>query len=160
MFRRNNPFLLSAGVLLLAGLSFPAGARVVNCTASAFHVWRAPRDTPNPLAISCCHAREESPRRWIAGSGNSLTLFLSTGVTSHVTEHSAAGPDFSEALLLIDEPNRGYPNGPPPLRCSIAETSARQTTARSAPESARSPAPVIPPKPTTAPSSRPSAPAQ
>ena len=42
-----------------------------------------------------------------------LTLFLNTNVTSLVTEHSATGPDFSEALLLVDEPNQGSPNGAP-----------------------------------------------
>jgi hypothetical protein len=36
-----------------------------------------------------------------------LTVTLNVNATSLVTESSATGPSFSEALLLIDEPNRG-----------------------------------------------------
>jgi hypothetical protein len=42
-----------------------------------------------------------------------LTVFLNTNATSLVTEHNPAGLDFSEALLLVDEPNRGVVGGPP-----------------------------------------------
>jgi hypothetical protein len=42
-----------------------------------------------------------------------LTVFLNTNETSLVTEHNPAGVDFSEALLLVDEPNLGGVNGPP-----------------------------------------------
>jgi hypothetical protein len=114
MFRRNNPFLFPAGALLLAGLSFPAAAQVVNCTASAVPRLARTAGYTEPVGdiVLSCTGGIPTPAGSLVPEIN-LTLFLNTDVTSRVTEHSAAGPDFSEALLLIDEPNRGNPNGSP-----------------------------------------------
>src|SRR5580704_19052474 len=103
MFRRNNPFLFPAGALLLAGLSFPAAAQVVNCTASAVPRLARTAGYTEPVGdiVLSCTGGLPTPAGSLVPEIN-LTLFLNTNVASRVTVHSTAGPDFSEALLLID----------------------------------------------------------
>jgi hypothetical protein len=113
MLCRNNPLLFPVGALLLAGLSFPAAAQVT-CTASTIPRLARTAGNTEPVGdiVLSCTGGSPTPAGSLVPQIN-LTLFLNTNVTSLVTEHSAAGPDFSEALLLIDEPNRGNPNGLP-----------------------------------------------
>jgi hypothetical protein len=48
-----------------------------------------------------------------------ISVFLNTHITSRITAHTGAGAEFSEALLLIDEPNSGQAPGIGPV--SIAK---------------------------------------
>jgi hypothetical protein len=99
--------------VLLAGFVVPAGAQIT-CSASALPKLARSAGNTEPVAdiVLTCTGGTPTPAGLLVPQIN-LTLFLNTNVTSLVTEHSATGPDFSEALLLVDEPNRGAANGPP-----------------------------------------------
>lgn len=106
---------LPVAMMALAGLAAVVNAQPVTCTPSA--------DTPLPARtagntelvrdiVLSCTGGTPTP----AGSKVpqiNLSVVLNTNATSLVTEHNPAHLDFSEALLLVDEPNRGIVNGVP-----------------------------------------------
>ena len=110
---RNNRLLVAAASLL-AAFAVSAGAQPITCSASTTP--RLNRTAGNTELLGDivlnCTGGLPTP----AGSAVpqiNLTVFLNTNQTGVVTEHSATGPNFSEALLLVDEPNRGNAAGPP-----------------------------------------------
>jgi len=110
-------YLIAATAIFVV---IPARAQVT-CTASAGVplLARTAGDTERVGdVVLTCTGGTPTPAGSLVPQIN-LTVFLNTNVTSLVTEHSASGPNFSEALLLIDEPNRGQPNAPatPLLNC-------------------------------------------
>jgi hypothetical protein len=112
MFHLSKSCLLPAA-MLLAGFVVPAGAQIT-CSASALPKLARTAGKTEPVAdiVLTCTGGTPTPAGALVPQIN-LTVFLNTNVTSLVTEHSATGPDFSEALLLVDEPNLGAPNGAP-----------------------------------------------
>jgi hypothetical protein len=112
----SNPRKLNSlpfAAILLAFLVVPAGAQV---TCSASTIPRLARTAGNTELVAdivlACTGGTPTPAGLLVPQIN-LTVFLNTNLTSLVTEHTATGPDFSEALLLVDEPNLGGANGPP-----------------------------------------------
>jgi hypothetical protein len=100
--------------MLLAGVVIPATAQIT-CTASVAAPLLA-RNAGNTELVSdivlSCTGGMPTPAGSFVPQIN-LSVILNVNATSLVTEHSATGANFSEALLLIDEPNRGGANGPP-----------------------------------------------
>ena len=118
-----NTFSIKSGffaaALLLAAAAIPAAAQVVTCTpsASATPIVRAEgnADPVGDLILTCTGGTPTSPGTVVPPVN--FTLFLNTNLTSHVTNSGAAG-DFSEALLLVDEPNSALnPPQRPLLNC-------------------------------------------
>jgi hypothetical protein len=109
--------LLAGAAMLLAAI--PAGAQVVNCTtsASAEPIVRAEGNAePVGDLILTCTGGNPTLAGQVVPQVN-FTLFLNTNLTSHVTNSGLAG-DFSEALLLVDEPNSLFaPPQRPLLNC-------------------------------------------
>jgi hypothetical protein len=100
--------------MLLAGFAIPAAAQIT-CTAAAALPTLARTAGNTELMgdiVLNCTGGLPTPAGSLVPQIN-LSVVLNVNATSLVTEHSVAGPDFSEALLLVDEPNRGNPNGVP-----------------------------------------------
>ncbi len=100
--------------MLFAGFVIPAGAQIT-CSASV-GVPLLARTAGNTELVGdivlACTGGLPTPVGSPVPQIN-LTVFLNTNETSLVTEHNPMALDFSEALLLVDEPNRGGVNGPP-----------------------------------------------
>jgi len=102
-------------ILLVFSACFVPAIAQTTCTASAVPVTvRTAGDTElvSDIVLACTGGTVTpagSPVPQI-----NLTVFLNTDQTSLVTEHNPAQLDFSEALLLIDEPNRGIIGATPP----------------------------------------------
>jgi hypothetical protein len=114
-FWRESGFLAGAA-MLLAAAAIPAGAQVVNCTtsASAAPIVRAEGNTePTGDLILTCTGGIPTVAGQVVPQVN-FELFLNTNLTSHVTNSGLAG-DFSEALLLVDEPNSLFTSPQHPL---------------------------------------------
>jgi len=113
MFNPGKSYSSLFAAILLAFFVVPAGAQV---TCGANTTPRLARSAGNTEMVAdivlTCTGGTPTPAGLLVPQIN-LTVFLNTNITSQVTEHTAAGPDFSEALLLVDEPNLGNPNGPP-----------------------------------------------
>jgi hypothetical protein len=120
MSNRKKPCLVFSAAMLLAGWVVPAGAQVTcNLTTSTPRLARTAGNTePVGDILLTCTGGTPTPAGLLVPQIN-LTLFLSTNLTSLVTEHNPAGLDFSEALLLVDEPNQGINGNPatPLLNC-------------------------------------------
>src|ERR1035438_3164786 len=90
---------LPFAAILLAFFVVPAGAQV---TCSASTIPRLARTAGNTELVAdivlACTGGTPTPAGLLVPQIN-LTVFLNTNLTSLVTEHTAAGPDFSEALL-------------------------------------------------------------
>lgn len=113
MIPTRKPYSLPFAAILLAFFVVPAGAQI---TCSANTIPRLARTAGNTEMVAdivlTCTGGSPTPAGLLVPQIN-LTVFLNTNLTSLVTEHTATGPDFSEALLLVDEPNLGGANGPP-----------------------------------------------
>jgi len=87
-------------ILRSDGLAEPVADVVLTCTAGAL----TPPTPPGLLVPQI-----------------NITIFLNTIATGKITAVSGGGENFSEALLLVDEPNTPtnfmYPNGRPLLNC-------------------------------------------
>jgi hypothetical protein len=105
------PFKLAAAVLL-AGLMVPAHAQVT-CTLGgvAPSLVRLEGNTEllSDIVLNCTGGLP-TPAGEVVPQVN-ITVFLNTNATSRATSSTAAFGSFSEALLLIDEPNAGSPPG-------------------------------------------------
>lgn len=113
----NRCLYLFRSVLLLAGAAVSASAQTT-CTASvgAPLIARAEGKTePVGDLILTCTGGTPTPAGDPMAQEN-FTIFLNTPLTSHVTAE-AAGVDFSEALLLVDEPNSLLHPARPVLNC-------------------------------------------
>ncbi|HEY2861636.1 MAG TPA: hypothetical protein VGJ21_24770, partial [Terracidiphilus sp.] len=108
---------LPAAATLLAVLAIPASAQPVNCTANGGvpPVVRA-EGHAEPLGdfILSCTGGIPTPVGNVVPQVN-FSITLNTNLTSHVTQNSS-GTDFSEALLLIDEPDTVFNPPQRPLR--------------------------------------------
>ena len=110
---------LAAAAMLLAAAAIPAGAQVVNCTtsASAAPIVRAEgnAEPTGDLILTCTGGTPTIPGTVVPPVN--FTLFLNTNLSSHVTSSGPSG-DFSEVLLLVDEPNSALnPPQRPLLNC-------------------------------------------
>lgn len=96
---------LPAGAMLLTGFGISANAQVV-CTMSTgtVPVARAEgnTETVGDLVISCTGGSPTAAGNMVPQVN--FTLDLNTNVTSKITA-SSGGTNFSEALMLVDEPN-------------------------------------------------------
>ena len=120
MFNTGKPYSLPFAAILLAFFVVPAGAQVTCGASTTPRLARTAGNTElmGDIVLSCTGG-SPTPAGMAVPQIN-LTVVLNTNATSLVTEHSATGPSFSEALLLVDEPNLGGPNGPlatPLLNC-------------------------------------------
>jgi hypothetical protein len=109
MFAQNKPCFLTLAATLLAGIAVPAAPRS-HAVQVPFHGWRARRGNTEPVAdivLSC--TRGTPTRAGLLVAQINLSMFLNTNIRNLVTEHNSTGLDFSEALLLVDEPNLGNP---------------------------------------------------
>jgi hypothetical protein len=91
--------------MLLAALAIPASAQVT-CTANAGvpPLARAEGNTePVGDLVLICTGGTPTPAGQVVPPVN-FSLFLNTNISSHVL-HIGPGSDFSEALVLVDEPN-------------------------------------------------------
>ena len=115
-FTRKKFYCLPAAAMLLGGFVVPSSGQIT-CSASA--VPSLARTAGNTELVGDvvldCTGGLPTPSGSPVPQIN-LRVFLNTNLTSLVTEHSATGLDFSEALLLIDEPNIGSANGLPANR--------------------------------------------
>src|SRR5689334_16177502 len=104
--------------LLLVGAAISAAAAPITCTATvgAPLIARAEGKTePVGDLILSCTGGASTPAGDPIPQEN-FTVFLNTPLTSHVTTE-APGVDFSEALLLVDEPNSEVNPSRPLLNC-------------------------------------------
>ena len=114
MFNLKQTFPFPVALIMVASFVIPARAQVTCAASSA--VPRLARTAGNTelvgdIVLSCTGGSPTTVGLLVPQIN--LTVFLNTNSTSLVTEHNPAGLDFSEALLLVDEPNRGGANGPP-----------------------------------------------
>lgn len=113
-------YFLPVVAILLAGVRVPLRAQIT-CTATA-GVPLLTRTAGNTELVGdivlACTAGTPTPAGIPVPQIN-LSVSLNTNATSLVTEHTAPGVDFSEALLLVDEPNHGVNGNPaiPLLNC-------------------------------------------
>jgi len=114
MFNLKQTFPFPVALIMVASFVIPARAQITCAASSA--VPRLARTAGNTelvgdIVLSCTGGSPTTVGLLVPQIN--LTVFLNTNSTSLVTEHNPAGLDFSEALLLVDEPNRGGANGPP-----------------------------------------------
>ncbi len=139
------PFKLAAAALL-AGLIVPAYAQVT-CTLGGVAPSLARLEGNTELLsdiVFNCTGGLPTPAGALVPQVN-IAVFLNTNATSRATSSTAAFGSFSEALLLIDEPNAGSPPGSvalthPLLNCGNAgapDTNAALGSRESATSSAR-----------------------
>ncbi len=119
--RTFSPSVFPVAAILLAGFAIPATAQITCTTAAVVPTLARTAGNTELLGdiVLSCTGGTPTPAGAFVPQIN-LSVILNVNATSLVTEHSAAGPDFSEALLLVDEPNRGTANGPlatPLLNC-------------------------------------------
>lgn len=95
---------LLPAAILLAALGIPAAAQVTCTTGATTLLARAEGNTEpvGDLLLVCTGGIPTLPGNLVPQVN--FTLFLNTNLSSHVTQSAAAG-DFSEALVLVDEPN-------------------------------------------------------
>ena len=114
---------LPVAIMALAGLATVVNAQPVTCNVEGATL--AHPVVANPLSARTAGNTELVGDIVISCTGGkptdaglkvpqiNLSVVLNTNATSLVTEHNPAHVDFSEALLLVDEPNRGVVNGIP-----------------------------------------------
>jgi hypothetical protein len=96
----------SAAAMLLAGLILPAHAQVT-CDLSAepsLARFEGNTELIGDIVVSCTGGTP-TPANLLVPQAD-FRVFLNTNVTSRIT-HTSAKTNFSEALMLVDEPNRG-----------------------------------------------------
>jgi hypothetical protein len=102
-----------AAAMLLAGVVVPAEAQVVSCAVSsppaALARLEGNTELLSDLVLSCTGGTPTGAGLVVPQIN--ITVILNTNETSRVTASSATSVSFSEALLLMDEPNSGNPTG-------------------------------------------------